>query len=88
MQLEDKVLQICESLHERRLLEWPLLESYFQYFEKWDKQIAIGRIEEFLASHPGRKLVQSRLFVIGSPGQRKPRFVMPYRMKWLLRGAG
>jgi hypothetical protein len=88
LQLEDKVLQICESLHERRLLEWPLLEFYVQYLDKWGKQNVIGRIEEFLASHPGRKLVQSRLFVIGSPEQGKPRFVMPYRMKWLLRGAG
>ena len=70
LQLDGKVLDVCEKLHHRRAPDWKLLESEIHYLEKYDSQKAIDRLQEFLRSNPGHKLAQLRLSRLGHLYQR------------------
>jgi tetratricopeptide (TPR) repeat protein len=65
LHLDHEVMAICDRLHEWRGSEWEVIEFETQYLEKYDKNKAIQRLEEFLKLNPGHKLAQVRLSVIG-----------------------
>lgn len=64
LQLDRKVMEICEEMHKRQGLDWNTLQFEVQYLEKYDAQKGIVRLQEFLKSHPGHKLAQVRLSVL------------------------
>jgi tetratricopeptide (TPR) repeat protein len=70
LHLDRKVIDICDELHLRRVVEWGLLEFEVQYLELYDKQKAIQRLQDFLRINPGQKLAQLRLSVIGYLSKR------------------
>lgn len=65
LNLDDKVLEICEQLRARRSPDWKMLEYEVQYLEKYNRDKAIRLLQEFLEGNPGHKLAQLRLSVLG-----------------------
>ena len=65
LERDDKVLEICEELYQRRRPDWRLLEFEVQYLEQHDAQKAVDRLEEFLRVNPNHQLARLRLSVIG-----------------------
>lgn len=65
LHLDHDVIGICDLLYQRRGPEWEVIQFEVQYLERYDKNKAIQRLEEFLKLNPGHKLAQVRLSVIG-----------------------
>ncbi len=62
---DDIVLKTCEQLHARGLADWHLLEFEIQYLQKYQIDVAIERLQAFIATHPEHKLAVLRLSMIG-----------------------
>jgi tetratricopeptide (TPR) repeat protein len=62
---DDIVLKACEQLHARGLVNWHLLEFEIQYLEKYQIDVAIERLQAFIATHPEHLLARLRLSMIG-----------------------
>lgn len=65
LHLDHDVMEICDRLYQRRGPEWEVIQFEVQYLERYDKNKAIQRLEEFIKLNPGHKLAQVRLSVIG-----------------------
>lgn len=65
MHLDDKVLEVCETIHDRGVVNWRLLEFEVQYLEKYNIGKAIQRLSEFLQTEPQHRIARLRLSVIG-----------------------
>ena len=48
LHLHDKVLEVCDKLHARRAPDWQMLEFEVQYLERYNRDKAIERLQEFL----------------------------------------
>ncbi len=62
---DDVVMQTCERLHARGVDDWDVLEFETQYLEKYKIEVAIERLQTFIAQHPDNKLAKLRLSLIG-----------------------
>jgi tetratricopeptide (TPR) repeat protein len=65
MHLDDRVLEVCDRLHDRGVVDWRLLEFEVQYLEKYNIEKAIQRLNEFLQREPQHRIARLRLSVIG-----------------------
>jgi tetratricopeptide (TPR) repeat protein len=65
LQRDDIVLQTFDTLHERGISEWNLLEFEISYLEKYKINVAIERLQVFIEQNPGDKIAQLRLSMIG-----------------------
>ena len=65
LQRDDIVLQTFDTLHDRGINEWNLLEFEISYLEKYKIDVAIERLQLFIEQNPGHKIAQLRLSMIG-----------------------
>jgi tetratricopeptide (TPR) repeat protein len=62
---DDVVLRTCDELHARGTVDWKILEFEVSYLEKYQIEIAIERLQEFIKANPDHKLAVLRLSLIG-----------------------
>ena len=71
---DDIVMRTCEQLHARGSNDWQLLEFEVQYLEAYKIDVAIERLQAFIALNPEHKLAKLRLSLIGL-GLNRPELV-------------
>jgi tetratricopeptide (TPR) repeat protein len=62
---DDLVMQTCDQLHARGVIDWHLLDFEISYLEKYKIDTAIERLQAFIAQHTEHKLAKLRLSMIG-----------------------
>jgi len=67
---EDVVIATCAKLQERGEDEWAVVSFEAQYLQKYSREKAIHRLEQFLEAHPGHKLATLMRSIIGVQSQR------------------
>lgn len=71
---DDLVMHTCDQLHARGVGDWHLLEFEVSYLQKYKIDLAIRRLQTFIAQNPDHKLAKLRLSLIGL-GLNRPELV-------------
>jgi len=67
---DDIVIAACETLHERGVNDWKLVNFEVRYLEKYHLERAIKRLDAFLRENPGHKLAKLARSVLGIQNNR------------------
>jgi tetratricopeptide (TPR) repeat protein len=65
LQRDDIVMETCERLRARGVDNWNFFEFELQYLEKYKIDLAIERLQAFVAQNPENRLAKLRLSLIG-----------------------
>jgi tetratricopeptide (TPR) repeat protein len=67
---DDVVIATCAELERRGQDPWEVVSFEIQYLQKYSREKAVGRLDAFLAAHPGHKLGMLMRSVIGVQSQQ------------------
>jgi tetratricopeptide (TPR) repeat protein len=67
---DDVVIATCAKLQERGVGEWAVVSFEVGYLQKYSREKAVLRLDQFLELHPGHKLATLMKSVIGVQSQR------------------
>jgi tetratricopeptide (TPR) repeat protein len=61
---DQVILDTCQTLYERGIRHWQVVEFESRYLEEYDFKKAIRRLEEFITANPTERLPKLRLAII------------------------
>ena len=61
---DQVILDTCQSLYERGIRHWRVVEFESRYLEEYDFEKAIRRLQEFITANPTQRLPKLRLAII------------------------
>jgi tetratricopeptide (TPR) repeat protein len=67
---DDIVISTCATLQERGMAEWAVVSFEVQYLQKYSREKAIQRLDEFLLKHPEHQLARLTRSILGVQSQR------------------
>jgi len=67
---DDVVIATCAKLQERGVDEWAVVSFEVQYLQKYSREKAVSRLNQFLAAHPAHKIATLMKSIIGVQSQR------------------
>ena len=67
---DDVVIATCAKMQERGMDEWAVVSFEAQYLQKYSREKAVRRLDQFLSTHPDHKLAILTKSMIGVQSQR------------------
>lgn len=67
---DDVVMEVCAELKRRGQDPWEVVRFEVQFVQKYSREKAVARLDDFLGAHPGHKLATLTRSIIGVQSQQ------------------